>query len=261
MSAKDIALSNEILRGVVGSTAYGTGLEGHEDRDEMGVFIEPALNVCGLSSIEHYIYRDKPDGVRSEPGDLDLTLYSLKKFCGLAAKGNPSVLVLLWLPNYLIMTDAGERLVCLRKAFISREAGCRFLGYLVSQKKALLGERSPKVSRLEIIKKYGYDTKFAMHALRLGLQGIEYLTEEIISVPIKEPHRSLLLAIRNGAIPLSDVLKLIEEAEGSLRQIIDRTVTVTDRAGIDRFLVDEHQLHWWRNKESGPAIQTETVPK
>lgn len=244
MNSKDIALSNEILRGVVGSTAYGTGLEGHEDRDEMGVFIEPALNVCGLSPVEHYIYRDKPDGIRSEPGDLDLTIYSLRKFCGLATRGNPSVLVLLWLPSYLVMKNAGKRLIDIRAAFISREAGCRFLGYLTSQKKALLGERSPKVSRPEIVAKFGYDTKFAMHALRLGVQGVEYLTREKIAVPIEEPTRSTLLAIRNGAIPLSDVLKLIAETEDSLRQAIDQTTTTADRTRIDEFLVNEHQLHW-----------------
>ena len=56
---KEIALTNTILRGVVGSTAHGTGLEGHEDRDEMGIFVEPPENVMGLSPIEHMIQRDQ----------------------------------------------------------------------------------------------------------------------------------------------------------------------------------------------------------
>jgi len=47
----------------VGSTAYGTSVDGQGDRDEMGVFIEPPENVCGLKSIDSYVYRDKPDGV------------------------------------------------------------------------------------------------------------------------------------------------------------------------------------------------------
>lgn len=38
MSAREIALSNEILRGVVGSTAHGTAIDGQDDRDEMAVF-------------------------------------------------------------------------------------------------------------------------------------------------------------------------------------------------------------------------------
>jgi uncharacterized protein len=95
MSNREIALDNEILRGVVGSTTHGTAIEGRDDRDEMGVFVEPPEYVCGLTSIDHYIYRDQPEGVRSQPGDLDLTMYSLRRYCHLAAQGNPSVILLL----------------------------------------------------------------------------------------------------------------------------------------------------------------------
>ena len=65
MSEREIALDNEILRGVVGSTTHGTAIEGQDDRDEMGVFVEPPEFVCGLTSCDHYIYRDQPEGVRT----------------------------------------------------------------------------------------------------------------------------------------------------------------------------------------------------
>ena len=45
--------------------AHGTAIEGQDDRDEMGVFVEPPENVCGLTPCDHYIQRDQPDGVRS----------------------------------------------------------------------------------------------------------------------------------------------------------------------------------------------------
>lgn len=96
-----VALGNEILRGVVGSVCHGTSLGEAADRDEMGIFIEPLEYVCGLTSIDHYIYRDAAEGERSGPGDLDLTLYSLRKYCRLTAGGNPSTAILLWLPSYI----------------------------------------------------------------------------------------------------------------------------------------------------------------
>ena len=170
MSDREIALNNEILRGVVGSTTHGTAIEGQDDRDEMGVFVEPPENVCGLAPCDHYIYRDQPEGVRSQPGDLDLTMYSLRKFCRLAAKGNPSVILLLWLPSHISKTQLGAELVRTREAFVSKESGSRFLGYLVAQKMKLKGERAHTVNRPELVAKYGYDTKFAMHALRLGFE-------------------------------------------------------------------------------------------
>jgi len=246
MTEQSVAFANEILRGVVGSTAHGTAIDGQDDRDEMGVFIEPAAYVCGLAPLEHYVYRDKPDGVRSEPGDLDLTLYSLRKFCRLAVQGNPSVLVLLWLPEYEVISEIGAQLVSVREAFISKESGARFLGYLMTQKREMKGERAQTVSRPELVEKYGYDTKFAMHALRLGLQGIELLSTGRLTLPVKEPDLILLRAIRLGAFTKEEVLTQIERAEAKLHALVEACDKFVDREAINRFLIETHLAHWGR---------------
>ena len=244
MTARSTALDNEILRGVVGSTAHGTAIDGQDDRDEMGVFIEPPENVCGLTPCEHYIYRDKPEGVRSEAGDLDLTLYSLRKFCRLAAQGNPSVVILLWLPDYMTKTALGAELCVLREAFISRSSGARFLGYLVAQKMKMKGERAHTVNRPELVAKYGYDTKFAMHALRLGYEGIELLTDRRLTLPVSEPNLTVLRAVRHGEINEAEALALIEDAEGRLRKLVDACTWETDTEAINDFMVHAHETHW-----------------
>ena len=248
MSARDIALGNEILRGVVGSTAHGTAIEGQDDRDEMGVFVEPPEAVCGLVSCDHYIYRDKPDGVRSAAGDLDLTMYSLRKFCRLATQGNPSILLLLWLPEYVKRAPLGQGLIDIRGAFVSRQAGERFLGYLVSQKMRFKGERARTVSRPDLVEKYGYDTKFAMHALRLAYQGLELLTTGGLTVPVAEPALSTLRAVRQGLVDEAEALRLIEDVEADLRQKVADCSLVADRYVINLFMVDTHRAHW-----NGPA--------
>jgi len=246
MTKENVAFANEILRGVVGSTAHGTAIDGQDDRDEMGVFIEPAEYVCGLTSFDHYIYRDKPEGVRSEPGDLDLTFYSLRKFCRLLVQGNPSVLVLLWLPEYETISEAGAQLVSIREAFISRESGQRFLGYLLAQKAKMKGERAQTVSRPDLVEKYGFDVKFAHHALRLGLQGIELLTDGCLTLPVKEPSLTLLRAIRLGAFTKEDALVQIERAEAILRGLVDACDKFVDREAINKFLIEAHFTHWGR---------------
>lgn len=244
MTAKDIALGNEILRGIVGSTSHGTAIDGQDDRDEMGVFIEPPEAVCGLTSCDHYIYRDKPEGIRSEAGDLDLTMYSLRKFCKLAEQGNPSVVILLWLPTHLTKTKLGADLVRMREAFISRDSGNRFLGYLVAQKMKMKGERANTTNRPELVAKYGYDTKFAMHALRLGFEGVEMLTHRRITLPVAEPNLTTLRAVRTGKYDLGDTLNMIETTEVRLRELLQDCNWKTDRTRINAFMVRAHQEHW-----------------
>lgn len=245
MNRRDIALSNEILRGVVGSTALGAAVEGTDDRDEMGVFIEPREFAMGLTPCEHYIYRDQPEGVRSQAGDLDLTIYSLRKFCRLATQGNPSVVILLWLPEHLRKDDRGQELVDLREAFISRESGKRFLGYLVAQKMKMKGERANTTNRPELVAKYGFDTKFAMHALRLGFEGIELLSTRQLTLPHHGDGLATLRAVRAGEVDFTGALQLIEEAEGRLRALVDDFDVEVDRDRINRFLINMHEMHWY----------------
>lgn len=241
---RKLATDNLILRGVVGSTVHGTAIEGQDDRDEMGVCVEPPEYVCGLSRFEQYIERTQPEGVRSGPGDLDLCIYSLRKFCHLAAKGNPSIILLLWLPEYLVATTLGKELVELRQAFVSREAGWRYLGYLRSQRAALTGEKSTRTHRPEIVERYGFDSKFAMHAARLGFQGIEYLTQGIIDLPIREPTLGSLRDIRRGKLSLREVLALLADLERELREAAEQCTRQADYRKINEFLVEAHNYHW-----------------
>jgi predicted nucleotidyltransferase len=244
MDAKTIADENTILRGLVGSTAHGTGLDGHEDRDEMGICIEPPETVAGISTFEQHIFRTQPEGVRSGPGDLDLVVYSLRKFCHLAYKGNPSILMLMWLPEYMTKEVLGVQLIQIRDAFVSREAGWRYLGYLTGQRAGLTGQRSPKVARPELVERFGYDTKYAMHALRLGLQGIEYLTHRRISIPIQEPDREYLRSVRRGELSMTKVIEDIDRIAAELKDLTERSTAIADLPTINRFLVEAHQRHW-----------------
>jgi len=147
-SLKSIAEPNTILRGLVGSSVHGLVLSGTDDRDEMGVCLEPRRCVVGFGKFEQWVYRSAAEreghaGARSRAGDLDLTIYSLRKWTRLALQGNPTVLLLLYLPDdaLVIRMEFGEQLQKLAPAFASRQAGKRFIGYLEAQRQRLVGER------------------------------------------------------------------------------------------------------------------------
>jgi hypothetical protein len=74
-----------------------------------------------------------------------------------------------------------------------------YLGYLRGQKERLLGTRGQKrVHRPELDEAHGFDTKYAMHAARLGYQGLELLETGFLTLPMPEPDRSRVMAIRTG---------------------------------------------------------------
>jgi hypothetical protein len=197
-----------ILRGLVGSTVHGLNVnDGIEDRDEMGICVEPLEEAMALwAPFEQFIYRTAAerkgrDDVRSTAGDLDLTIYSRRKWTRLALKGNPTIMLLLFTPEEQLMycDELGAELRALMPSVVSRRVQGPFLGYLQAQKQRLTGERGQKrIHRPELEEMYGFDTKYAMHMLRLGFQGVELLTTGRLSLPMREPARSFLLDVRRG---------------------------------------------------------------
>ena len=155
-----IAERGTILRCQVGSGLHGTAVDGQDDRDEMGLCVEPPEYVAGLRRFEQYIFRTQPEGARSGPGDLDLIVYSLRKWMRLALSGNPTILLPLFVPDEEIVQidELGHELRANAQRVLSRRAGLRFAGYLRTQRKRLL-EGELKVNRPELIEKYGFDTK------------------------------------------------------------------------------------------------------
>lgn len=251
-----IAEKNLILLASVGSTVHGLHLGGQDDRDEMGVCVEPPDYVLGLRDFEQWVYRTKPEGVRSGPGDLDSTIYGLRKFSRLAAKGNPSILVLLF-SKPIKSTGLGTQLQGMADAFASKIAVRKFLGYMTAQKERLLGERGQmRVHRPELIEAHGFDTKYAMHALRLGHQGLEYAETGKITLPLPEPHRSELLAVRKGERGFETVKQMYSDLESGLERALEHSPLPQepDWHRINSFLIRCYLDHWQYNHSVRIAV-------
>lgn len=243
----EIAAKHTILRGVVGSTVHGTNLPGTDDRDEMGVAIEPPAYVIGLKVFEQHIQRDRPEGVRSEPGDLDLTVYSLRKWTRLALKGNPSVLLLLFTPMVVTEEPLGTELRELAPAFASRRAAAPFLGFINQQKERLLGERGQlRVNRPELVEKHGWDVKYGGHILRLAHQGVEYLSTGKLSLPMPIEQREEVLAVRRGEWSMEKTLTRAGEIVHELEdlRLSSPLPPEPDTERIEKWLVSAYQRDW-----------------
>ncbi len=231
----------------MGSTAHGLSNPGTDDRDELGVCVEPPEYVVGLRSFEHWVSRTQPEGVPSGPGDLDLTIYGLRKYCRLALKGSPTVLLLLFLEGEHVLErrPLGAELQRLAPAFLSKRTGHAFLGYLEAQRRGLVGERHATRTR-ELAREHGYDTKYAMHALRIAYQGHELLSTGRISLPIGDPARARLMEVRRGTRTLAEVLEALHEETAKFELAVNESglPEEPDRDRVDCFLNDAYRRAW-----------------
>jgi hypothetical protein len=251
---RDIALKNEILRSTVGSELHGITIPGdNSDHDELGVFIEPKEFVIGLAgNAEHYISRTQPEGVRSGAGDTDLTIYSLRKYIGLAIKGNPTVLLPLFAPesDLIVQNYAGEQLRSIRDSFLSLDAVNRFLGYMHGQHERMMGRgrQSDVPNRPELVEKYGFDTKYAGHALRLAIQGYELATEGTIHLPMKDEHIETIRRVKRGEFTKYDVSDMVGDYERQLERLLNANridlPEHADVAGIGNWMTRAHMNAW-----------------
>lgn len=158
---------NILLKGVVGSTAYGLDHAG-SDVDHLGVFAAPNDRIMGLDTVK--------DSLNTK--DPDTTLHEAKKFATLCLNGNPSVSEVLWLDAYEHLTDLGNELVGLRHSFLSAQrVRDAYLGYAESQFGRLKNRGDGSFSA---------DTrkrteKHARHLVRLVEQGYHlYVTGELV---------------------------------------------------------------------------------
>ena len=110
----------------------------------------------------------------------------------------------------------------------------------------MTGEASAHTNRPELVAMHGYDTKYAMHALRLGLQGIELLTTGRITLPVPGPHREYLRSIRRGDVQLTEVIDAIAGAEAKLAELRHSSAAPDqpDRHWVDAWLHRSY-LNFW----------------
>jgi uncharacterized protein len=203
--------------------------------------------VIGLDRFEQYIFRTQPEGRRSGPGDLDLVVYSLRKWLRLALQGNPTVLLPLFVPDSEIVeiTDLGRELRANPEIVLSRVAGKRFIGYLRSQRAGMLGT-SRHTNRPELIAKYGFDAKYAMHMVRLGVQGVELLETGRITLPIPQPWLAWLRDLRQGKHTKDEALAAADELEARLTKLLTSS-PLPERPAYQRanaWLIDSYQRAW-----------------
>jgi uncharacterized protein len=232
-----------------GSELHGAKVGRTDDTDLYGVYIEDPGQALGLNSREHFVWSTAGDDRRNGPDDVDVTLYSLRKWAEMAAKGNATALHFLFADPREVRPRTWFRIQKNKLVFLSRLSAKQFLGFADSQFKRLTGEkgRGKKGQRPEYIGKYGYDTKAAMHGLRLLYECMELMQRGRITLP--RPEKDLLIEVRSGAWTFEHLLghaqRLFKEVEEAVAA--SPLPEKVDRSAISRLIAQAH-LDFWKHR-------------
>lgn len=188
-------LDNLIFLARTGSYLYGTNVE-DSDTDYVGVTYAPTSYWLGNDTFE---VKDKD----KDQDQIDYTIYDFRKFVSLASKSNPNILEIVWIPPdspHCLKMDHiwRESIYANRWKFHTQRTYHAFSKFAESQIRKLTNIQSNKPSRAAIKEKYGWDTKFAMHTLRLLHEATDLMEGRDIVYP--RPKQEYYRGIREGRV-------------------------------------------------------------
>lgn len=252
-----------------GSDLHGAQLANKHDDDWFGIYVEPPQMAIGLNETitqrdsrddtsttvyPHYVWSTAGDTQRNIPGDMDICLYSLRKWAKLASGGNPTALSYLFAENTIGTGDVdlwGE-VIENKHLFLSKESAKQFWGFALNQRERYMGERGQGKhgQRPELEEKFGFDTKAAMHVVRLLGEGIELMQTGQITYP--RPNREVLIAVREGKYDMEFLKEMTDtlfadlnraQAESSLPDMVDHDA-------VSQFLTKFYMGVWNRGDDA-----------
>jgi uncharacterized protein len=217
---------------VGGSQLHGVKLEGTDDHDIYGIYIETPQS-CIWEEFPHFVTSTAPQHERNKAGDVDVICYSLRRFARLAAAGNPTIL-------HMLCTPAGvgeifwSRVIASRSLFLARSHALKYKGYAEAQVRRMMGERGrgKHGQRPELEERFGYDVKAAMHVLRLLHEGIEFVSSGWVTLPRPAPERTKLLEVRRGGWSRDRVIAEAQRLFAELDSAAERS-PLPERVDLD----------------------------
>lgn len=214
----------------VGSVAYGVSQDA-SDMDVYGFCIPPkelvfphlAGEIMGFGRQHQRFDQFQKHGVEvpQEGRVYDLTIYSIVRYFSLCMENNPNMLESLFTPERCVITCspiaklARER----RHLFLHKGAWHKFKGFGYSQIHKMK-IKQPEGKRQELVERFGFDVKFAYHAVRLMDEVEQILSEGDLTL---DANTEKLLAIRQGQWTQEEVEAYFARKEVELEELYERS--------------------------------------
>jgi predicted nucleotidyltransferase len=216
----------------MGSTAYGVAGD-DSDSDLYGWCIPPKETIFphlvgeipGFGKQIQRFQQWQEHHVKDESSgkEYDFSVYNIVKFCQLCMENNPNICDALFVPERCVIhcSAVGNILRENRKVFLHRGCWHKFRGYAYSMlHKMSIKTPEPGSKRYELVKKFGYDIKFAYHLVRLLYEVEEILTTGDLHL---DQNTEVLKAIRRGEWTQERIEKFFEQKEHALNTAYEQS--------------------------------------
>jgi len=212
-----------ILEAIVGSTAYGLSNE-NSDIDKIGIYVAPTKDILSLHKPKETIVYNKPD----------ITYHEVEKYVRLAMNCNPTILELLFMDKYEIITEEGQMLIDIRKAFLNTTIYNSYGGYAIQQARKLNRRGHSFDSSVK-----NRHEKHARHCFRLLIQGTQLLKEHNLSVRVLDPRAIMDF----GELDVEEMVNRFEEEYKIFRAIQTNLPKEPDYKTINNVLLKIREIN------------------
>jgi len=222
---------NVLYETMMGSVAYGVSSD-MSDVDIYGFCLPPKEDVFphlrgeipGFGTQKNRFDQYQQHHVESNGRTYDMQIYSIVKYFQLAMENNPNMIDSLFTPINCVlhMSRIGLMVRDARKMFLHKGYFHKARGFAYSQL-SKMDRDTAEGKRKDIIDKYGYDTKFAYHIVRLLDQTEQVLLTGDINL---QRSKEVLKAVRAGMWTKEKVHEYFAEREKYLHGLYEKSTNV-----------------------------------
>jgi len=239
----------------VGSVAYGVA-QSSSDIDIYGFCIPPKEmifkhldgEIPGFGRQKKNFDQYQQHGIRDDVDEevvWDLTIYSIVRYFSLCMENNPNMLESLFTPESCVrhVSPIAQHIRDNRALFLHKGSWHKFLGFAYSQIHKMKN-KEPEGKRVALVERFGFDVKFAYHAVRLMDEAEQILTHGDLDL---QAGKEKLIEIRNGEWTQEQVESYFEQREKELDELYQQTEIIPhspDEAAIKNLLLESFEEAW-----------------
>lgn len=223
-----------IFSTIVGSRLYGISTE-TSDTDIKGFGFPPIDALIGLNKFEQQTEKSETE---------ESCIYTVGKFLFLCYKGNPTVLEVAFTnKKFHLITSAIGLEVCefAQQNLLTKALFKPYSAYFRKQVCKL--DRPERFGKRQVlIDKYGFDTKFAAHAYRLGTQCKEIMVLQSLNPTLGWLDQKICRDIREGLFSKEQVKGMLSELDTEMYDAYQasKLSEKPDFHKVNDFIVDIH---------------------